>query len=193
MPKPGKAPFILFHLVNGPVYLHASLPGRLAIFLLVLADQTHALFHGSFDRHIGLVAALAKVLMSKPVGFGGAILQDSRIGRWLGQSWLAQARCLCQPVLRVSRVSVESSTSLTTVDDGVQLQVSFAVRLSELQVGRLTCQIGVSRTVVRDCRTRLKRDCRNSHVSETDMSKLSQRDGLGCLRCSATMTVRQKA
>lgn len=43
--------------------------------------ESYALFHGSRARHSGLVAALAKTLISKPVGLGGAILPGQSQGR----------------------------------------------------------------------------------------------------------------
>ena len=148
IPKPGKAPLNLFHLVNGPVYLHASLPPTVRIVLIIMIVSTYALFHGSFAFHSLPVAALCKVLMSNPVTLGGAILAAAGRGeRWFGREEGDRPGAFsvfpAQTDLDVNRV-VEASKSLTarTVNDETQLLVkrlSFGDAKARSVFVRLSC------------------------------------------------------
>jgi hypothetical protein len=81
MLNPGKANFIRFHRVKGPLYRHASLQVCQILMVENVLCYAHFFFHGSLARHCVLVAASVKAFMLNPVGlFGGAMTVDDEMG-----------------------------------------------------------------------------------------------------------------
>ena len=81
IPSPGNARLNRLKRVNGPVDRHCSLcvsEGQNAAGLAF--HGTNALDHGSRDCHSLLVVAWTRVLLSNPVGFGGAMFGEQLMG-----------------------------------------------------------------------------------------------------------------